>query len=670
MAPADTTVKIPTISKGKATSEFQNGLSVERVFTSRGRDPLSDIKYAYRESKITEPDGTIVFAMDNVEVPEEWSQLATDIMVSKYFRKAGVPGTGHEVSAKQVVYRLAHTIAEEGKALGYFETDEDAAAFEAELSYMLMTQRGAFNSPTWFNCGLWHEYGITGHSGNWSHDHEAKAMAQIDNAYKRPQCSACFIQEAKDDLMSIFDLIRNEARLFKYGSGTGSNFSAVRGRQEKLSGGGTSSGLMSFLEVFDRGAGATKSGGTTRRAAKMVILDMDHPEIVDFINWKVREEKKVAALVAAGYSADFNGEAYKTVGGQNSNNSVRVKDEFMEAVKSGAKWNTTHRTSGEVCDVYEAADLFDQIAHAAWVCADPGLQYDSTINEWHTCKTSGRINASNPCSEYMFLDNSACNLASVNLVKFLNEKDEFNIKEYRHACKTFFIAQEILVDLSSYPTREIAENSHNFRPLGLGYANLGALLMIKGIPYDSDKGRAIAGALTAIMCGEGYVASSEMAATLGTFEKYPENADSMIEVMKMHRDHTYKIDASVCEPDILKEAQKIWDEVVEKGEKHGYKNAQATVLAPTGTIGLLMDCDTTGVEPDFAIVKWKKLAGGGYFKIVNQSIPRALRGLGYTESEITDIIKFALGTGTIEGAPHLDEDVFKKLEIDFEVIDV
>ena len=652
-----------------STASFEKGLTFERVFTKKGENPLDGIEYAYRESKIAEPDGTVVFGMDDVEVPESWSQLATDIVVSKYFRKAGVPDTGHEVSARQVVYRVAHTIAEAGRKWGYFKDEAEAGVFEDELTYMLITQRGAFNSPVWFNCGLWHEYGVTGHSGNWA-TNPGEATKQIDNAYERPQCSACFIQEAKDDLMSIFELVKNEARLFKYGSGTGSNFSAIRGRQEMLSGGGTSSGLMSFLDVFDRGAGATKSGGTTRRAAKMVILDMDHPEIVDFINWKVREEKKVAALVAAGYSSDFNGEAYKTVGGQNSNNSVRVTDEFMEAVKNKKEWSTTFRTTGEVCDTYQAEDLFDQIAHAAWACADPGLQYDSTINKWHTCKNTNRINGSNPCSEYMFLDNTACNLASINLVKFLNEDSTFQTERFRHACQIFFTAQEILVDLSSYPTEEIARNSHDYRPLGLGYANLGALLMIKGIPYDSDKGRAIAGALTAILCGEGYLTSAKMSAHLGSFKGYKKNADSMIEVMKMHREHAYKIDPTQCEPDILQHAQDVWDDVVTYGEQYGYRNAQATVLAPTGTIGLLMDCDTTGVEPDFAIVKWKKLAGGGYFKIVNQSIPRALKNLEYSEQEIDDIIRYALGAGSLEGAPHLNEDVFKKLELNDEQLAV
>src|SRR5690606_10182434 len=460
-------------------------------------------------------------------------------------------------------------------------------------------------------------------------------VIETKNAYERPQCSACFIQGVNDDLMSIYDLVNAEARLIKYGFGTGSNFSTIRRRQEKLSGGGTSSGLMSFLEVFDRAAGATKSGGTTRRAAKMVCLDMDHPEIVDFINWKVREEKKAHALIAAGYSSDFNGDAYHTISGQNSNNSVRVTDEFMKAVKAGGKWQTIMRTSGEVCDTYEAKDLWHQIADAAWHCADPGVQYDSTINRWHTCPNSGKINASNPCSEYMFLDDTACNLASINLTKFLREDESglqsFDVEGFRHACRIFFIAQEILVDLSAYPTKEIAKNSHDYRPLGLGYANLGSLLMQMGVPYDSDEGRALAAALTAIMCGKAYATSAEMASSKGAFNGFAKNREPMLRVMGMHRDAAYQINRDKCPADLYRAACEDWDRAVQLGEQHGYRNAQATVLAPTGTIGLLMDCDTTGIEPDFALVKFKKLAGGGYFKIVNQSVPGALRKLGYSE---------------------------------------
>ncbi|HWX09825.1 MAG TPA: hypothetical protein VNY33_07595, partial [Gaiellaceae bacterium] len=468
------------------------GVRVERRLTSPGASPLEAVVYERRSSTISNPDGSIVFKMEGAEVPATWSQLATDILISKYFRKAGLFGdkdTG-ETSVRQVVYRLAHTIRAAGDR--YFATKADADTFEAELSYLLVNQFGAFNSPVWFNLGLWHEYKIPGSGGNWAWDEATATVVETKTAYERPQCSACFIQSAKDDLMSIYDLVKSEARLFKYGSGTGSNFSAIRGKQEKLSGGGTSSGLMSFLEVLDRAAGATKSGGTTRRAAKMVCLDMDHPEIAGFIGWKANEEKKAHALIAAGYSSDFNGEAYHTISGQNSNNSVRVTDEFMHAALAGAKWQTRLRTTGEVCETLDAKDLWRQVADAAWSCADPGVQYDSTINRWHTCPNTGRINASNPCSEYMFLDDTACNLSSVNLTKFLRDDGSFDIEGYRHACRVFFIAQEILVDLSSYPTATIARNSHDYRPLGLGYANLGSLLMSLGVSYDSRDGRAIA----------------------------------------------------------------------------------------------------------------------------------------------------------------------------------
>ncbi len=477
-------------SEKTAKKRAARGVRIERRLTSPGNDPLDAVVYERRSSTISNPDGSVVFKMEGAEVPTGWSQLATDILISKYFRKAGLHGdkdTG-ESSVRQVVYRLAHTIRNAGTR--YFASKTDADTFEAELSYLLVNQFGAFNSPVWFNLGLWHEYKIPGSGGNWAWDEATATVVETKTAYERPQCSACFIQSAKDDLMSIYDLVKSEARLFKYGSGTGSNFSAIRGKQEKLSGGGTSSGLMSFLEVLDRAAGATKSGGTTRRAAKMVCLDMDHPEISGFIGWKASEEKKAHALIAAGYSSDFNGEAYHTISGQNSNNSVRVTDEFMQAALAGAKWQTRMRTTGEVCETLEAKDLWRQVADAAWNCADPGVQYDSTINRWHTCPNSGRINASNPCSEYMFLDDTACNLSSVNLTKFLRQDGSFDIEGYRHACRVFFVAQEILVDLSSYPTATIAKNSHDYRPLGLGYANLGSMLMSIGVSYDSRQGRA------------------------------------------------------------------------------------------------------------------------------------------------------------------------------------
>jgi ribonucleoside-diphosphate reductase alpha chain len=638
------------------------GLKIERHFTRPGSDPLDAVEYEKRASVITNPDGSVVFKMDDVEVPKTWSQLATDIIVSKYFRKAGVPETGTETSARQVVRRIARSIRRFGETAGhYFRTPEDAQAFEDELSYMLITQRGAFNSPVWFNCGLWHEYKIgTGSGGNYHWDLEKGRIETTKNSYAYPQCSACFIQAVDDDLMSIFDLIKSEARLFKFGSGTGTNFSKIRGRQEKLSGGGTSSGLMSFLEVFDKGAGATKSGGTTRRAAKMVCLDMDHPEITDFINWKVREEKKVAALIAAGYPSDFNGEAYRTVSGQNSNNSVRITDEFMQACLADGEWQTRFRTTGQVHQTLRARELMRQIAYAAWACADPGVQFDTVINRWHTCANTDRIHASNPCSEYMFLDDSACNLASINLMEFTDEKGRLKIEEFRHACRIFFIAQELLVDFSSYPTERIGQNSHDYRPLGLGYANFGTYLMVNGIPYDSPKAAAICGAVTAILCGQAYRASAEMAKHVGAFPGFAKNREPMLRVMNMHRQAAYEIDAAQCPPDLLMAAREDWDEAVRLGAKYGYRNAQATVIAPTGTIGLLMDCDTTGIEPDFALVKFKKLAGGGYFKIVNRSVPQALENLGYKEHQIRDIITYISGTMTLDGAPHINSVTLKE----------
>ena len=655
-------------SRRAELTEKAGGLELERRFTRSGENPLETVTYELRDSVIQNPDGSVVFEMRGAEVPADWSQLATDIAISKYFRKAGIHGDPKrgERSVRELVYRVAHTIREAGEGLGgYFASPEDAETFEAELAHLLVHQKAAFNSPVWFNCGLYHRYGITGTGGNHAWDPQTDDIIETKNAYEHPQCSACFIQAVEDDLMSIYDLVKHEARLFKYGSGTGTNFSKIRGKQEKLSGGGTSSGLMSFLEVLDRAAGATKSGGTTRRAAKMVCLDMDHPEIADFIEWKVREEKKARALISAGYESDFNGEAYHTVSGQNSNNSIRVTDAFMQAVDSDGEWRTYFRTNGQVCDTYKARDLWDRIADSAWHCADPGLQYDSTINDWHTCPNTDRINASNPCSEYMFLDNSACNLASINLTKFLGEDGKFDVDGYRQAIRVLILAMEILVDFSAYPTKTIAKNSHDYRPLGLGYANLGTLLMRQGIPYDSDRGRAICGALTAILCGKAYATSAEIAAAKGAFPGFAQNRAPMLRVMRKHRDHAYMVDepnlpgmvdgAPAGIPDYLvRAARQDWDEAVTLGERFGYRNAQSTVLAPTGTIGLLMDCDTTGIEPDFSLVKFKKLAGGGYFKIVNQSVPSALARLGYTEAQIADIVAFVRGTNTFTGAPHVN----------------
>ncbi len=660
-------VKLSTSSAPEAQPKSKRprrrrGLTIERLYTSADQNPLDSVVWERRQSVITNPDGSVVFKMEGAEIPAAWSQLATDIVVSKYFRKAGLHGdkAKGESSVRQVVHRIAHSIRVAGEEFGdYFASPKDAEAFEAELTFLLVNQYGAFNSPVWFNCGLYHEYGIEGSGGNWAFDAVTGDVTETANAYSRPQCSACFIQKVDDDLMSIYELVKNEARLFKYGSGTGSNFSAIRGKQEKLSGGGTSSGLMSFLEVFDRAAGATKSGGTTRRAAKMVCLDMDHPEIADFVQWKVREEKKAKALIAAGFESDFNGEAYKTVSGQNSNNSIRVTDEFMKAALGGGKWQTIARTTGEVVDTYDAAELWSKVAESAWACADPGVQYDSTINRWHTCSNSGRINASNPCSEYMFLDDTACNLSSLNLTKFLREDGSFDIPGYRHAIDIFFMAQEILVDFSSYPTRGIAQNSHDYRPLGLGYANLGTLLMLLGIPYDSDKGRAVAGALTAILCGHAYVSSAKMAGSKAPFPGYAANREPMLRVMRMHQEAAYAINRDECPEELWRAACEDWDEAVQLGTQFGYRNAQATVLAPTGTIGLLMDCDTTGIEPDFALVKFKKLAGGGYFKIVNQSVPEALKRLRYSEVQIREIVAYISGTNTLLGAPYVNRAALK-----------
>ena len=642
-------------------SKSNSGQSFRPFQVRAGENPYSQVKWITRSSQISGSSGEVVFAMESVEVPESWSQLATDIAVSKYFRKAGVPKTGSETSVRQLVHRVAHTIRTAGEAMkGYFATAADAEQFEKELVHILLHQKGAFNSPVWFNCGLFHEYGIQGSGGNWAWDAQLDRPIETSNSFEYPQCSACFIQSVDDDLMSIFDLVKNEARIFKFGSGTGTNFSKIRGSMEKLSGGGTSSGLMSFLEVLDRGAGATKSGGTTRRAAKMVCLDMDHPEIVDFITWKMREEKKVAALVEAGFSSDFNGEAYRTVAGQNSNNSVRVPDEFMEAVDRDGEWTTRARTDGRVVSTLKARELWNQVAEAAWSCADPGVQFDSTIQKWHTCPETDRINGSNPCSEYMFLDDSACNLASLNLVKFLREDGSFDIEAYRYSARVLFTAQEIFVDFSSYPTERIARNSHNYRPLGLGYANLGTLLMIKGIAYDSEEALAWAGALTALMHGEAFRTSAEMARAKGPFTGYAKNANAMMRVMKQHQDALDAIDFDRLPKELEESCRTVWRETLEAGNRHGFRNAQATVLAPTGTIGLLMDCDTTGIEPDFALVKFKKLAGGGYFKIVNQSVPKALKALGYTEKQIGEIVEYAIGTMSLENTPHIHRDSLKR----------
>lgn len=613
---------------------------------------------------LIEENGKIIHDYKNIEVPTTWSNNATNILAIKYLRKAGIrPRTihggvdtnsdGREHSLKQVIHRIVRTITNEGMERGYFDK-ENGEIFADELAALIVHQYGAFNSPVWFNCGLYHQYGIEGSGGSWAWSDEWNNPTEVVNAYQRPQCSACFILSVEDSLDSIFESVKIESRIFKYGSGAGTNFSKLRSRHESLSNGGNSSGVMSFLKVFDVGAGATKSGGTTRRAAKMVCLDVDHPEIMDFIKWKSKEELKVKALVAAGYESNFNGEAYQTVSGQNANNSVRLSDEFMKAYEEDADWVTYTRKDHAKCEIFKARDIMRAISEAAWACADPGLQFDTTINTWHTCPETDRIYASNPCSEFMFLDDTACNLASLNLVKFLDVDAEyqFDLTSFMNAVRVFSVAQEILVDLASYPTRELAQNSHNFRPLGLGYANLGAFLMRKGLPYDSREGRAWAGAITSLMTGHAYFISALMADTKGAFAGYEVNKQSMLSVLDAHKKATTEFENSVP-PYLAKAAKECWDDAIGVGERTGFRNAQMTVLAPTGTIGFVMDCDTTGIEPDFALVKHKLLAGRGYMKIVNQSVEPVLCNLNYSDDHISDILAWIDKHETIEGAPHL-----------------
>ncbi len=703
-------------------------MKVTRKFTKAGQDVFGQFTWTQRTSRITNPDGSVVFEMKDVQVPEGWSQLATDIMVSKYFRKAGVPQvdeqgqplkdsvdkplTGPERSVKQVVHRLAGCWRHWGETHGYFDSAQDAQAFYDELAYMMLAQMAAPNSPQWFNTGLNWAYGISGPAqGHWVVDPESGEARLAADAYTHPQPHACFIQSIDDDLVNpggIMDLWTREARLFKYGSGTGTNFSRLRGENEPLSGGGRSSGLMSFLKIGDRAAGAIKSGGTTRRAAKMVCLDLDHPDIENFVNWKVREEIKVAALVEGAkrlteelkaqaqklklkLDYDFNGEAYATVSGQNSNNSVRIANGFFRVLDDDGEWELIRRTDGKVARKVKARDLWEEICFAAWRCADPGVQYDSTINQWHTCPVSGRINASNPCSEYMFLDNTACNLASLNLLKFYDPRNRhFDLEAFEHAVELWTVVLEISVLMAAFPSKEIARLSYEYRTLGLGYANLGAMLMQAGIAYDSEMGRAICGAISALMTGRAYATSAAMAAQLGPFAGFYRNRDAMLRVIRNHRRAAHGVprvpsDAArqalgdyegldirpvpidgrlfsgesrdgcpaargrlANAAELWAHAKEAWDEALEQGVQHGYRNAQTTVIAPTGTIGLLMDCDTTGVEPDFALVKLKKLAGGGSFKIANQSVRPALDALGYDESQVREILTYVMGTLNLE----------------------
>lgn len=628
-------------------------------FVSGGKNPESLFSWKKVNCEIRNRKGETFFAMKNVEAPEGWSQLAIDIAASKYFRKVGVPKTQHEVSIRQLVDRVVKAIS--GSALkqgGYFTSRKEADIFAKELKYILLSQRGAFNSPVWFNAGLWESYKCNSPSEHFAWDERKKSIQATKNAYERPQCSACFIQSVDDSIEGIFDLAKTEAKLFKYGSGTGTNFSKLRSKYEDTSSGGKSSGLISFLDVLDKGAGAIKSGGTTRRAAKMVVVDIDHPEVLDFIDWKMREEKKAQLLIAAGLSADFEGEAYKTVSGQNANNSVRVTDAFMKALQNEKPWKLKARITGKTLRELPAAEVWGRITRAAWVCADPGIQFHNTINKWHTCPKIDEIHSSNPCSEYMFLDDSACNLSSINLVKFLSDSGDFDFESFIHTARTLFVAQEILVDYSSYPTEKIARNSHAYRPLGLGFANLGSLLMRKGIAYDSEEGRAWAGALTALMTGVAYLTSSEMARAKGPFEGFRRNRSAMLKVMKMHERALSKVSWKLLPSGIDKAAKNLWKGVLYNGIKYGYRNAQATVIAPTGTIGLLMDCDTTGIEPDFSLIKYKKLVGGGEIQIVNQSVDTALKALEYSEAERQTILKFVEENNTIVGAAQLrPEDV-------------
>ena len=736
-------------------------MKIERRFTRAGESPYQTIPFSTRSSEIRNPDGSTVFQLDDIQAPSHWTQLAIDILAQKYFRKAGVPQTddmgnpiydengnpvlGGERDARQVFHRLAGCWTHWGETHQYFDSPEDAKTFYDELCFMLAQQMAAPNSPQWFNTGLHFAYGLSGPAqGHYYVDPHTQRLKHAKDAYERPQVHACFIQSISDDLVNdggIMDLWVREARLFKYGSGTGTNFSRLRGDGEPLSGGGRSSGLMSFLKIGDRAAGAIKSGGTTRRAAKMVCLDLDHPDIEQFIDWKVIEEQKVAAMVTGSkvcaqrlnavlsachipqadgssrvetdvqtnptlkeailsareatvpeayiqrmfayakegfthfvfheYDTNWDSKAYQTVSGQNSNNSIRVPNGFFEAMTQDGDWTLTRRTDGAPSKTIKARELWNRIAWAAWTCADPGIQYDTTINEWHTCPQDGRINASNPCSEYMFLDDTACNLASLNLGRFVSTEGNFDLDGFRHGVRLWTIVLEISVLMAGFPSRAIAEKSFVYRTLGLGYANLGSVLMRLGIPYDSPKALAICGAITAIMTGESYATSAEMASELGPFKAYPRNRESMLKVIRNHRRAAYNtpkeeyeelsipphgIDAEQCPADLLQAARKAWDRALDLGEKHGFRNAQSTVIAPTGTIGLVMDCDTTGIEPDFAIVKFKKLAGGGYFKIINQSLPPALETLGYTRSEIQEIISYVTGTRTLQGSPFINHE--------------
>ena len=633
MAAEDTTVRSrsrsPETTTGTAAGESSaRGVEVRRIFTRPGQDVWSTVDWELRTASIQDDQGEILFEQKDVEVPSSWSQLATNVVVSKYFRGA-VGQPGRESSVRQLIGRVVDTLTRWGSEGGYFASTDDRDAFRDELTHLLLHQKLAFNSPVWFNMGV----------------------------EEKPQCSACFINSVEDSMASIMDLAKTEGMLFKFGSGTGTNFSALRGSAESLHGGGMASGPVSFMKGFDAFAGVIKSGGKTRRAAKMVILDVDHPDIMDFIYCKVREERKAWALIDAGYDGSFRGEAYSSVFFQNSNNSVRVTDDFMRAVLEDRQWQTHARVDGRVVETMRARDVMRAIAECTWHCGDPGMQYDTTINDWHTCANTDRIYASNPCSEYMFLNDTACNLASLNLMKFRDSEGVgFDVEAFRQAVDVSILAQEIIVDNASYPRDLIGENSHRFRPLGLGYANLGALLMSRGLAYDSDEGRDYAAAVTALMCGEAYRQSAEIARALGAFEGYAENREPMLRVIEKHRAAVSKINRLRVPTDLFEAASKSWDAALDLGREHGYRNSQVTVLAPTGTIAFMMDCDTTGVEPDIALIKYKKLVGGGFLKIVNRTVPEALQRLGYTSAQVEEIVAYIDDHETIEGAPHLKEE--------------
>src|SRR3984957_2103376 len=612
---------VPTIDNAPAKNR---GLEFTRVFTDGKTSPFDGVEWDKRVAQIGNDKGQTIFRQENLEVPKSWSQTATNIVASKYFHgKMNSPE--RESSVRQLISRVADTITRWGEQGGYFANPESRDAFHDELTHLLVEQKMAFNSPVWFNVGV----------------------------QPKPQCSACFINSVQDSMDSIMNLAKTEGMLFKWGSGTGTNFSSLRGSRESLSGGGIASGPVSFMKGFDAFAGVIKSGGKTRRAAKMVILNVDHPDIVEFIDSKMKEERKARVLIEQGYDPAIDGEAYSSIFFQNANHSVRVTDEYMQAVEGDRDWWTRNVNDGNPVEKFGAREMLHRMAESTWQCGDPGMQYDTTVNRWHTCKATARINASNPCSEYMFLDDTACNLASLNLMKYLNANGSFDVEAFRHAVDITITAQEILVDNASYPTPRIADNSHKFRPLGLGYANLGALLMSMALPYDSEGGRDMAGAVTALMCGEAYAQSARVAERMGPFPGYSENREAMLDVIRMHRDAMRPIKSENVQPSLLGAAQYSWDTALALGEKFGYKNSQVTVLAPTGTIGFMMDCDTTGVEPDLALVKYKKLVGGGVIKIVNNTVPQALMGLGYTPEETSKIVSHIDLAGKIEGAPGL-----------------